>query len=68
MASNTAATWNKRDRRHGNMGKRRKAAESKRSTPSYKDLFAACGEPGKALAAAKKPAPKAASAPARSAK
>jgi hypothetical protein len=47
MASNTKATWNKRDRRHVNMGKKRKAAESKRSTPSYEALFAACGEPGK---------------------
>ncbi len=64
MASNTAATWNKRDRRHGNMGTRRKAAESKHSTPSYKELFAACGEPGKPLVAAapKKAASKAASA------
>ena len=47
MASNTKSTWNKRDRRHTNMGRRRKAAESKHSTPSYSELFAACGEPGK---------------------
>ena len=47
MASNTKATWNKRDRRHGNMGRRRKAEESKRSTPSYEKLFAGFGEPGK---------------------
>lgn len=47
MASNTAATWNRRDRHHVNAGKRRKAKESKKSTPSYKELFAACGEPGK---------------------
>ena len=47
MASNTAASENKRARSHANMGKRRKAKESKNSTPSYRDLFAACGEPGK---------------------
>jgi hypothetical protein len=47
MASNTAQTWRKRDRRHANMGRRRKAGESKHSTPSYDALFAACGEPGK---------------------
>ncbi len=46
MASNTAQTWRKRDRRHTNMGKRRKAVESKRSTPSYEALFAGFGEPG----------------------
>jgi hypothetical protein len=50
MASNTKATWNKRDRRHGNMGRRRKAAESKHSTPSYEQLFSAAGEPGKPAA------------------
>jgi hypothetical protein len=53
MASNTAATENKRARRHGNAGRRRKAAESKHSTPSYNQLFAGCGEPGKPA-----PAPK----------
>jgi hypothetical protein len=47
MASNTAATWNKRDRHHANAGRKRKAKESKKSTPSYAELFAACGEPGK---------------------
>lgn len=51
MASNTAQTWRKRDRRHANMGRRRKAAESKSSTPSYEALFSALGEPGQ-------PAPK----------
>jgi len=49
MASNTKSTWNKRDRRHGNMGRRRKAEESKRSTPSYEKLFAGFGEPGSPL-------------------
>jgi hypothetical protein len=47
MASNTAATWNKRDRHHANAGRKRKAKESKKSTPSYTELFAKCGEPGK---------------------
>ncbi len=47
MASNTAQTWNKRDRRHANMGRRRKAQESRSSTPSYETLFAGFGEPGK---------------------
>ena len=53
MASNTAQTWNKRDRRHSNMGKRRKAHESKQSTPSYEGLFAGFGEPGKPAPAKK---------------
>jgi len=53
MASNTAQTWRKRDRRHVNMGKKRKAIESKRSTPSYEALFAECGEPGKPAPAKK---------------
>jgi hypothetical protein len=47
MASNTAATWNKRERRHKNMGRKRKAKESKKSTPSYDELFAGFGAPGK---------------------
>ena len=46
MASATKATWNKRDRAHGNAGRRRKAKESKHSTPSNSELFAGCGEPG----------------------
>jgi len=50
MASNSKQTWRKRDRRHGNMGRRRKAALSKRSTPSYEALFSTCGEPGKPVA------------------
>jgi hypothetical protein len=53
MASNTKATWNKRDRRHGNMGKRRKAKETKKSTPSYVELFAKMGEPGKPVSKSK---------------
>ena len=47
MASNTAQTWRRRDRRHANMGRRRKAAESKHSTPSADELFAALGDPGR---------------------
>ena len=50
MASNTAQTWRKRDRRHANMGRRRKAVESKSSTPSYDALFAGFGDPGQPAA------------------
>jgi hypothetical protein len=58
MASNTMASWHKRTRRHKNMGRKRKNAEAKHSTPSYDELFAGLGEPGK-------PAPKAAAKPAK---
>jgi hypothetical protein len=53
MASSTKKTWRKRDRRHANMGRRRKAAASRQSTPSYQALFAACGEPGEPAPAKK---------------
>jgi len=33
-------------RKHVNMGKKRKALESKRSTPAATALFAGLGEPG----------------------
>ncbi len=46
MASNTRKTWKRRVRKHVNLGKKRKAKESKRSTPSAADLFAGLGEPG----------------------
>lgn len=52
MASNTKMTERRRQVRHRNMGKRRKAKQARRSTASYDELFAGCGEPGK-------PAPKA---------
>jgi hypothetical protein len=45
MASNTRMTWKRRTRKHVNMGKKRKAKESKRSTPSAADLFAEMGPP-----------------------
>jgi hypothetical protein len=45
MASNTRKTWKRRVRKHVNMGKKRKAKESKRSTPSAADLFAQFGAP-----------------------
>ncbi len=48
MASNTRQTWKRRSRKHSNMGKRRKAKQSKASTPSAAELFAGLGEPGKA--------------------
>ncbi len=47
MASNTAASENKRKRSHKNMGRKRKNRLGRRSTASAKDLFAALGEPGK---------------------
>ena len=47
MASNTRKTWKRRSRRHSNMGKKRKAIDSKRSTPTEDALFAGMGEPGK---------------------
>lgn len=47
MASNTKASENRRKRHHKNAGKRRKASESRNSTPSYDALFAGMGEPGK---------------------
>ena len=46
MASNTAASENKRKRSHKNMGRRRKNAQGKRSTLSMSELFAGFGEPG----------------------
>jgi len=45
MASNTRITWKRRTRKHVNMGKKRKAKESKKSTPSAAELFAAMGAP-----------------------
>jgi hypothetical protein len=47
MASNTAATEKRRTRMHKNAGRKRKAAESKKSTLSNAELFAGLGEPGK---------------------
>jgi hypothetical protein len=46
MASNTRKTWKRRTRKHVNLGKKRKAVESKRSTPSAEKLFAELGKPG----------------------
>ena len=55
MASNTRITWKRRTRKHVNMGKKRKAKESKKSTPSAAELFASMGPPeGKAAATAAK--------------
>jgi hypothetical protein len=45
MASNTRITWKRRTRRHVNMGKKRKAKESRKSTPSAAELFADMGPP-----------------------
>jgi hypothetical protein len=51
MASNTKATETRRARHHSNAGKKRKNGLARKSTPSYNELFAGLGEPGK-------PAPK----------
>lgn len=61
MASNTMQTWNRRKRRHRNLGRKRKNAESRHSTPSQAELFAGMGEPGQPA-----PAPKRTSKPAKS--
>ena len=45
MASNTRMTWKRRVRKHSNMGKKRKAIDSKRSTPSSAKLFEGLGDP-----------------------
>jgi hypothetical protein len=52
MASNTAVTSRRRVRNHQKAGRARKLQESRRSTLTAVELFAALGEPGK-------PAPKA---------
>ena len=46
MASNTRKTWKRRVRKHVNNGKKRKAKESKRSTVTSAELFAALGPSG----------------------
>ena len=46
MASNTAASENRRKRRHKNMGRKRKNQEARKSTLSNTELFAGLGEPG----------------------
>jgi hypothetical protein len=60
MASNTRMTWKRRTRKHVNMGKKRKAKESKRSTPPAAELFAELGlpsdSPGSAAKSPTKPA------------
>jgi hypothetical protein len=54
MASNTRATELRRQRHHKNMGRKRKAVESRKSTPSAAELFAGLGEPGQAARPAAK--------------
>ena len=45
MASFTKISENKRARKHKNAGSARKAKQGQRSTLSYDELFAKCGEP-----------------------
>ena len=51
MASNTRKTWKRRVRKHVNAGKKRKAKDSKKSTPSAAELFASMGPPTGTVAA-----------------
>ncbi len=46
MASFTQQTKRKRARRRKNAGHARKVKQAARSTVSYAELFAECGEPG----------------------
>jgi transposase-like protein len=46
MASNTRETWKKRLRRKTRAGRKRKNQESRRSTLTDTELFAALGKPG----------------------
>lgn len=48
MASDTNILRRKRKRRHKNAGHDRKVKQSRKSTLSAAELFAACGEPGQA--------------------
>jgi hypothetical protein len=48
MASFSKVTESKRSRRHRNAGHARKVKLSRKSTPTYQELFAALGEPGQA--------------------
>ncbi len=45
MASFTVVTRTKRNNRDKSMGRARKAKQGRRSTLSYDELFAGCGEP-----------------------
>ncbi len=56
MASFTQITEKKRTRRHKNAGAARKRKLAAKSTLSYDELFAACGEPQKAAPKAEKKA------------
>jgi hypothetical protein len=46
MASFTDITRRKRTRKHKKAGAARKRKQGRRSTLSYGEFFAACGEPG----------------------
>ncbi len=57
MASNTAASENKRKRSHKNMGRKRKNRLGRKSTLSMTDLFAGMGAPGQPVASVGAAAP-----------
>lgn len=52
MASFTQVTYAKREAKRKKAGRARKLKQAQRSTPSYDELFAGCGEPRDAPAAA----------------
>lgn len=54
MASLLHIAKKKRARRHKNAGHARKLVLGRRSTKSYAELFADCGDPGKPAPAAKR--------------
>jgi hypothetical protein len=58
MASLLHVVKKKRARRHKNAGHARKVALGRRSTKSYEELFADCGDPGKPAPAAQAKAEK----------
>lgn len=51
MASFSQVAERKRSRRHKNAGHARKVKLSRKSTPTYQELFGALGEPGQAAPA-----------------
>jgi hypothetical protein len=53
MASRTKKTWNRRERKRANAGRKRKNVQARKSTPSAKELFASLGDPGQPVPAAR---------------
>jgi len=49
VASLSKKTKAKRRQRQNRAGRKRKAAQAKKSTPTTNELFAGCGEPGQPI-------------------